>query len=165
MELWPPGGLWIRVEERSLIMFPQFWLLPLAHLFEDSCCFTGCWTGACWTLAGRFSFGAGSLHPNEEPICAVPPPEEERWFCCTGAAAGAAAAGGGAGAGAGAALAATSSHHPKEDPICERPPGGLWMRVEERSLSMLPQFWLAPLAHLLEDSALPAEVAPAPAPF
>jgi len=36
MELCPPGGACNRVEERSLIMLPQFWLLPFAHLFEDT---------------------------------------------------------------------------------------------------------------------------------
>ena len=31
----PPGGAWIRVVERPVITFPQFWLLPFANAFDD----------------------------------------------------------------------------------------------------------------------------------
>ena len=43
------------------------------------------------------------------------------------------------------------------------PPGGAWRRVEERSLRTLPQFWLAPLANLLEDSWMAPMLATPPA--
>ena len=31
----PPGGAWIRVVERPVITFPQFWLLPFANALDD----------------------------------------------------------------------------------------------------------------------------------
>jgi hypothetical protein len=30
----PPGGAWIRVVERPVITFPQFWLLPFANALD-----------------------------------------------------------------------------------------------------------------------------------
>ena len=36
MEEWPPGGAWMRVEERSEMKLPLFWLPLEAQAFEDT---------------------------------------------------------------------------------------------------------------------------------
>jgi len=32
---WPPGGAWIRVEDRSVMTFPAFWFEPVAKRLDD----------------------------------------------------------------------------------------------------------------------------------
>lgn len=143
----PPGGARTREVGRSVITLPQFWLDPVANLF--------------------------ALTDLRAPICAT---EEEdavallaaALFSLTGA--GAAIAPGlaetafAAGLRPRAAGLLDAEYPPPNmsDPASELPPGGAWSLVELRPVMKLPQFWLDPVANLLEETLAEDSLAPPP---
>ena len=109
----PPGGAWMRVEDRSVMTFPAFWFEPVANLFEDVPRVVFC-TGA-GADARTFVL---DVSVNVRPVLLL-------LYCWAG-------------------LLSEKLPPPKE--ICERPPGGAWIRVDERFVITLPAFWFEPLA-------------------
>jgi hypothetical protein len=147
----PPGGACTRVEGRSVMTLPQFWLAPLEYALEV-------WVRLAGALALALAAGAmlvlvltfiGSTYEPkliwERPPAGACTRVEGRsvrtlpqfWLAPfeylleeT--------------------FLAGALDAPKQ--IWERPPAGACTRVEGRSVRTLPQFWLAPLEYLLEET-------------